>query len=482
MTPRVVEADGAGWPAGAGVGRGRRRGGGRRRGQGESAEILVLLGLLVLAGLTLPAQAQPSATVVVRSRSDQFVVTAPSGLPRPARPPAGSSPTLVDLSPDFAAISCERIKEALLRELGIRDVFAESSSARRVPITLNLVAPAAAGGDLAFAATRYLDRWDYRLQVPARVATEPFVRGVVHALLTMWANRNPGAHAAEIPAWLTEGLTRHLASVSQVELVLDRPEARGSQLPLEVSTRDNRQGDPMHAVRDRLRLRPALSFTDFSLPPATMEADALEHYRDSVHVFVTELLRWKEGRERLRRMLGLLPQHLNWQTAFFRAFQPRFERAIDVEKWWALTLVAFTGRDPAQTWTPELACQKLDDVLTVQAELRQASLDLPRHGQVNLQTVVLGWDRAQQQLALEPVMRELAAIQMRLPAELAQVADQYRSVLGDFLEKRGRSGYAPARKEEVPPTAAMLARQVVRRLDELDRRRQAFLEESASPH
>ena len=51
-----------------------------------------------------------------------------------------------------------------------------------------------------------------------------------------------------------------------------------------------------------------------------------------------ELLRLPDGRACLQRMLAQLPQHYNWQFAFLEAFHARFERPLDVEKWWALSL------------------------------------------------------------------------------------------------------------------------------------------------
>ncbi len=443
---------------------------------------LLWAGLMV--GLSSPAPGfaatfDPADMTIVHSHSGLFVVVAPKHLRVPSPPPVRADappgtpppPAVLHLTPEFAAVSCERIKEALSRTFGLREVFPRADSRRPVRIHVTLADPATTPAHLIFEATRYLDGWRYRLQAPAAVAPEAFVRGVVHALLQSWANHYPGPHAAEIPAWLTEGLTRHLEFTSPVELVLDRPSASGNQLPLEVSVREKPRGDPLEPVRARLRLQPALGFTALSLPEPAMDLGALEHYRDSAHIFTAELFKSREARAGVRRMLELLPQYLNWQTAFFRAFRPTFERPIDVEKWWALRLVSFTGRDPRQTWTEEIAHRKLEDVLLVRAELRQGSRDLPQQGLVPMQRVVSEWDRVPQRIALQRAVQQLAAIQLKLPPDLARLAEAYRVTLNDYLALRGRGGHASDRKGDVPLTAAMLAVQTVRQLDELDRQR-----------
>ncbi len=61
-----------------------------------------------------------------------------------------------------------------------------------------------------------------------------------------------------------------------------------------------------------------------------------------------ELLGLKNGPAKLRALLAELPAHLNWQTAFFDAFDEDFKRPLDVEKWWALRVVNFAATRPAR--------------------------------------------------------------------------------------------------------------------------------------
>lgn len=436
--------------------------------------------ILVFFGLVSPAAAPPpSSPSAIRSRSGQFLVIAPTRPPVLPNPKSGSTNVLLNLTPEYTAVSCERIKDGLLRELGLKDVFRENTGPRKSQITIEVTPPSTALPDLHFAATRYTDGWDYRLQVPAQVPPDLFIRGVVHCLLVAWANRFPGTHAAEIPIWLTEGMARRIEGNSPVDLVLDKPHGRVNGLPMDIKTRLNRRGelsqpsakDNLEPIRERLRTHAALTFTELSLPSSAMEPESMELYRDCAQLFVDELLRTPHGRENLRRFLERLTQHLNWQTAFYQSFQPLFTRPIDVEKWWALTLVAFTGRDPAQVWTRAVAWRRLEQVLTLQGNIRTDNRELPARRLSSLQEVVQEWDTLQQGMVLHRVIRQLGSIQLKLPLDLANLAESYRTVLNDFLSERNRQSYGPRKKGEVPLTIVMLAKQAVRKLDELDQRR-----------
>jgi len=62
----------------------------------------------------------------------------------------------------------------------------------------------------------------------------------------------------------------------------------------------------------------------------------------------------ENGRACLREMLAQLPAFYNWQFAFLKGFQPWFQRPLDVEKWWALTVV----RLPGASWLKPGRCPR----------------------------------------------------------------------------------------------------------------------------
>ena len=51
------------------------------------------------------------------------------------------------------------------------------------------------------------------------------------------------------------------------------------------------------------------------------------------------------------------------QSAFLNAYRLQFPRLLDVEKWWAVILVHFTGLDPTQAWSLPVTLQKLEEAL-----------------------------------------------------------------------------------------------------------------------
>ena len=178
-------------------------------------KILLTLGMLFLAGdsLTTAQPMLPNASGIMRSASGQFVILDRRGaaaFPRGGKMDADSN--LLELEPALLVVSCERIKQALCTYLDTsRDWNA------RINITLR------AGGNLTIAKERVGRIWNYRLEVPQLVDRTRFIRSIVRVLLQEMADRNPGNHDAEIPPWLSEGLTQHLLASRDAELILPPP-------------------------------------------------------------------------------------------------------------------------------------------------------------------------------------------------------------------------------------------------------------------
>ena len=113
-------------------------------------------------------------------------------------------------------------------------------------------------------------------------------------------------------------------------------------------------------VRRILSNHAPLSFTELSLPDAAhFNALKWEVYKSCSQLFVHQLLSLPNGRNNMRVMLSTLPRYLNWQTAFLRAFSDQFNNLLDVEKWWAVSLSSFTGRDNWQVWPRETCLERL---------------------------------------------------------------------------------------------------------------------------
>jgi hypothetical protein len=171
-------------------------------------------------------------------------------------------------------------------------------------------------------------------------------------------------------------------------------------------------------------------------------------------------------------MLDQLPRCYNWQFAFLAGFAPHFERALDVEKWWALQLVQFTGHELTQTWNAQESWMQLDNLLRSPVEVRARASEMPLRLEVNLQTILREWDAAHQAQVLPVTLNGLNASRLRMAPELITLLDDYRQVLGTYLEKRNTrtSPLFAWLQRRRPPGQDRLTQDTIHLLDLLDAR------------
>lgn len=413
------------------------------------------------------APVSPTGLVSARSQSGQFMVYAgrsPGSIPPILE--VAKSQGYVQLEPTLVAVSCERIKQILLREL-------DATAPWRGTIYLALYPARSASDTITITAERFTTGWQYKLDMPDVVERTRYVRSIVQMLLTEMANRKARAHAAEIPLWLSEGFTQLLLDSSAEEIILAPPTESARGVSLSATQSNARRSTLTEQVQKKLRGRSPLSFDDLSWPAEDqLSGDAGDLYSGSAQLFVGELLRMPDGRANLRAMLDRLPQYLNWQFAFLEAFRVHFGRALDVEKWWALSRAQVNARDPTQTWPLEESWQKLDQSIHFAIQVRTGTNELPLHASVSLQTIIREWDPMRQTPALQGVLRDLELLGLRMAPELIGLVQDYHGVIATYLQQRDRSGAVlPFVRKASRRRAAEAA---VQQLDALDARRQAL--------
>ncbi|MBK7997545.1 MAG: hypothetical protein IPK15_02125 [Verrucomicrobia bacterium] len=422
------------------------------------AKLRGLLGLWLALALPLSAQ-EP---VNVRSQSGQFLVR---GLPLGA-PVSGYSTSAVQylrLDPTLTAVSLERIKQSILGELQLKDQWRGLISITTQPVQEDVPA-------IHVDSVRFKDGWGYRVEIPERIDKDRFMRAAVKVILAEIANRTALTREAELPPWLAEGFAADLQSTILATLALE-PETQ-------VIRRDVRH-DPLRNAREVLRRRPALKFDDLCLPTAAMLApENIELYRACSQVFVHELLRLRTGRDCLRDMLVRLPQNLNWQTTFLQSFNVYFQRLIDVDKWYALSIANVASRDLLSRWPLETSWKQFDEILATQVQVRLEASELPINTSVTLQRIVSEWDDAKQHPVIAEKVNHLLALRPRVALELGELVDAYAEILQKHLAALNPK--AKARGGDSVRKISSKTRNVLRRLDELDAQR-ATLRQQPKP-
>jgi hypothetical protein len=425
--------------------------------------------------LSVRAQVPPADTALAYSVSGQFIVNGASsltaGMGLAGRPEIATNADFVRLEPALLAISAERIKALLWRELDLNP-----NTPWRGQIFLAIHPAQTTDEDVAIVSERFASRWNYQVRLPDVLPRARFARAMTGVLLLEFANRCARVRSADIPAWLADGMSRQLLADDWQEAILSSPAKKVNGLLVSRTVTTERGLDPLVGARQVLRNDPALTFEQLSWPTgAQLSGEDGGVYRASAQLFVNELLELKNSRAHLRAMLETLPDCYNWQTAFQTSFRANFPRPLDVEKWWALQVVNFAARDPGPRWTPAVSRDQLDEILSVPVEMRTASNALPAHAAISLQAVIRHWDPPRRNALLEVKLRNLDLAQLRMAAPLAALTDGYRSALADYLgQGRGSSFVTRWFKHPFTSSSKVMLQTTLQKLDALDARRRAI--------
>jgi hypothetical protein len=361
--------------------------------------------------------------MILTSASKQFIIR---GKPQRSAFATSAKDDQIYLNPAVLVMSCERIKEAVTRELNWIEPWHGSIFVDVHPLRFDNERPEL----LAFRTT---EGWRYRLEMPDQISRTRLIESIVEALLVEFANRAAPEQSVELPPWLPEGLAAHLMEGALSGLALQ---------PNAINVRHNPRNDPVAPLRAKILEHGALSVDQLNWPEFDWDdRRAAEAYHHSAHLFVRELVKLPGGPDLISAMLAFLPQHLNWQSAFLRGFDAHFHRLLDVEKWWALQLARLKTHDTKIVWSVSEAQQRLEEVLYTPMEVRLSPNELPHVTPVALQTVINDWDFQQQVPLLRKKIVQLSLMRMRLPGELGSVSDSYRSVIEKYLQGRSQAWF-----------------------------------------
>jgi hypothetical protein len=406
---------------------------------------VLLAACLAVAALSISLPVQAAEPVIITSASKQFIVR---GLPQRSLLAGSGRDDLIYLDPSLLAVTCERVRESLNKELGWGERWHATVVINIHPIRFDNETP-------ELRVLRTADGWKYRLDLPDEIDRTRLLQSLVETLLLEYANRGARDQSVSLPPWLTEGLTAHMMQGPLAALAIQ---------PRAVNLRHGGKRDPNNVLRRRMQASGVLTVDQLNWPEFDRDDEkSAEAYHYSAHMFVRELIRLRGGTDCLCAMLAMLPEHLNWQTAFLRAFESHFRRMIDAEKWWALTTTQLKAHDTSLHWSLSEAQQKLDEILYTAVEVRLTRQEMPHVAPVSLQTVISGWEFAQQTQLLQAKLNQFQMARLRWPPELSPTVESYRAVIEKYLRLR-KSAWLDA-------TAAAAAREAVAQLTALDEQR-----------
>ena len=438
----------------------------------------VLLHALVyvfLAVLCFPQLARANSPfpnlVTANSVSGQFVVTAVPGF-SPLRFIPDLIPTNVDvvrLEPAELAVSADRVRDMLLRKLGV-----DPNAPWNGKIFLALHPARSLDENVEIFSSRFGPGWNYNVLLPDMLPRERLARALTGVLLLEYANRTATNRTAEMPPWLVDGLAQELLAADLQGLIVSAPDGVMNGIPTARVNTTQRGLDSLIGARAVLQNYSILTFSQLSWPAdAQISGNDGGAYRASAQLFVDELLKLHDGTAKLRTFITLLPRYYNWQTAFWIAFHDDFSNTLQVEKWWALQSVVFDSRSPGPQWTITASRQKLDEILSVPVRFREASNSLPATAEISLQKVIQSFDYTRQTTILQTKLRDLEIAQFRMAPSLAVLTAEYRNVLAAYMgEPRLARGTHQLNKHAPEKISAPVA---VAMLNNLDARRRAMV-------
>src|SRR5687768_9902491 len=185
--------------------------------------------------------------VILTSASKQFIVR---GAPQRSALAASAKGEVVYVDPSILVVTCERVKQALTKEMGWGDRWHSTIVVSVHPIQFDNEQP-------AIRILRTSEGWRYRLDLPDEVVRTRLLQALVEVLLLEYANRSARDQSVELPPWLTEGLTAHLMQTALAGIAIQ---------PHAVNVRHRARNDPANVIRRNIEQTGTLTIDQLSWP------------------------------------------------------------------------------------------------------------------------------------------------------------------------------------------------------------------------
>jgi hypothetical protein len=397
--------------------------------------------------------------VTVTSQSGQFIVYGvDASFPKVSRVirPVGDNP-LVELRPDLAAVTCERVRRAVNLRLGFRDLPGTKVHVRLRPRRKT-------EGPLSIELTPFSSGWQMTLDTPDSVEWKRLVRALVEVTLLDHAGAmGKAVRAPTVPLWLSEGMDALLEAEFGKDLVVE------SQTALHHA---DRRGNPLAPSIAVLAGAELMTFGELSLAgdAELAEESAYKRFRASSAVLTSLLLESDEGRAFLRDFLGRAPNYLNWQLAFLSAGNRRFNSLLEVERWWAVAGDEVVSREPSTQWPRDRVVRELWNAATESADVRDTTNSPAVRRTYRLSEVIDLWPYGEQRNVLEQKAAQLRVLAAHTPPDLFGIVTDYFQALASYVDSRDNTGKKPDGRMTYEGRAKISASVAKRRLADLERR------------
>jgi len=356
----------------------------------------------------------------ILSKSKQYTISTTVIRPQsvPAKKPK-PIPDRIYLSPYKLAHFAEAVNDQVLHRLNLSP--RERWSGR---IHLNII-PGKLGDPVVYKRSRFINRWQYRLDLPEVMTGPELARAIVSTQLEEYAARN-STNAPVMPAWLTEGFSEIMLQSAGPVLFLQFQNSAGGVLNFQLPN------DPMQESRRIIQASRPVSFLDLSLPPVAMQTDTGHRLlRAHSHLLVSKLFTKPDGAKRMKYFLRELPKHKNNQHAFLTAFNHK--SMLKAEQWWMLTQTQFRSRDAFNRWIPDIAMARLTDALQISVMHPTETGTTLQRGLISIQEFIKTGALEEHQAKVKSITQKLLMIQFNSPPEVARLVRDYRATLEFYL-------------------------------------------------
>jgi len=407
----------------------------------------------------------------LQSRSGQFVISWVDDLrSTPSLNVLEKNRGMVALTPELIALTAEQVKTGILQALGVQD-----SWRNKIRITFGTVHRNKE--PFITMPTRYASGWGFRILLQPKINEEVWLRNLVHVILLEIVNRPSPEQMCQPPDWLIEGMREYVVHASLVDHSLTVEDM------VSVGKVDNRLGKTVPSFIRRESTFAAQQFLRNQNPLTAEQIFAGErewvrtpHFRHCAHLMFRELTLVENGQRSMQRFIELLPQYLNWQTAFHRAYVDSFPNMLNLEKWWAVLTASVTQFNEKRRWNMERSLEELGRLLNPQAKVAATSEDLPQWQTFAFKDILANWSKEQREAQIRRLTQQLQVLKQNTVFEMVPLLDAYLELLQSFENQMSEAGYEPEKRGQLILRESQIIKRTIRKLDNLERRRATFLE------